>query len=95
MFKINRYLDLDLRIDDNRRLASAVVTLFVQGGGITLLEQKYRRNFEMDFIPGWEIPAMWDAATYTGNLTKGVPTDGNFIANIALKDDEHKDKLEK
>jgi hypothetical protein len=66
MFKIARYVDLDLRIDDNRRLTQCIVTLFTGGGGLHLLEQKFRRTYESEFIPGWEIPAMWDAATYTG-----------------------------
>jgi hypothetical protein len=90
MLKISRYMDLDLRIDDNRRLTQCIVTMFTGGGGLQLLEQKFRRTYESDFIPGWEIPAMWDASTYAGNLPKGIPADGNFIASLNLKDDPEK-----
>ena len=95
LFKLSRYLDLDLRIEDNRRLALVVVTLFVSGGGISLVEQKFRRTIENEFISGWELPACWDAATYTGNLPPGIPHEGNFVALVAMKDDTNAEKMER
>ena len=91
-FKMNRYYDLDLRIEDNRRLAAAIVYIFVNGGGLSISGEKYRRMYDLEFIPGWEIPAMWDVGMYTGNLPKAFPSDGNFICTIVMKDDENKEK---
>ncbi len=87
-------MNLDLRLEDNRAVAMAVVTLVVGGGGITLKDLQFRRTFDSEFIPGWEVPAMWDVG-YKGNLPKGVPCDGNFICTVMLKDSENKEKIPK
>ncbi|KAJ1454133.1 hypothetical protein M885DRAFT_250596 [Pelagophyceae sp. CCMP2097] len=41
-----------------------------------------------DPMPGWELPAAWDAARYTGNLTRGVPKMGILVLDFDCETEE-------
>ena len=38
--------------------------------GDNFIGEKYKRTYLSNWIPGWELPASWDEATYEGNLAK-------------------------
>jgi hypothetical protein len=53
-------------------------------------DPKFRRNFNMDWIPGWELPASWDVERYNGPLPPDVPTDGQLQVNFRTTHENHR-----
>ena len=55
----NMSLDLDLRMEDERRAAFIVTSLFFNEGGYHFINMMYKRTHLTEFIPGWELPEHW------------------------------------
>ena len=48
-----RYFDLDFSKPDHREIGDIIVNLVIRGKGVYKLKnEKFRRNYSMDFIPG-------------------------------------------
>eukprot|EP01035_Chromulina_nebulosa_P020660 gene20660-26787_t len=58
----SRFFDLDISVFDQKEISDAIINIIVRGKGLfKLLNEKFRRNYSMPFIPGWELPASWHA----------------------------------
>lgn len=50
---------------DHRVMAHVITRLLVEGSGMHILQQRFRRNQTMEYVPGWSIPITW----YSGMST--------------------------
>ena len=55
----DRFYKCDLTVRDHRELAKVLVKLAVVEPGENWVNERYRRNKTMDWIPGWELPKEW------------------------------------
>ncbi|CAM9285636.1 unnamed protein product [Ectocarpus sp. 4 AP-2014] len=80
--EIDRSLDLDLRLNDHRRIARVLSEMAVVEPGSNLLNQRFSRHADAarhSFIPGWEVPQTWPGTQGGGGGGYGgVPDDGHF-----------------
>ncbi|CBJ26842.1 Hypothetical leucine rich repeat protein [Ectocarpus siliculosus] len=79
---IDRPLDLDLRLNDHRRIARVLSEMAVVEPGSNLQNQRFSRHADAArhfFIPGWEVPQTWPGTQGGGgDGYGGVPDDGHF-----------------
>ncbi|CAM9265396.1 unnamed protein product [Ectocarpus sp. 8 AP-2014] len=81
--EIDRPLDLDLRLNDHRRIARVLSEMAVVEPGSNLQNQRFSRHADAArhfFIPGWEVPQTWPGTQGGGGGGYGgVPDDGHFM----------------
>jgi len=85
----DRHYDLDLTFKDHWKLANMVTRLAVDEDGDNLpLRQFSRKADPLVWIPGWDLPASWDADNYQAKGTTikpGVPNEGRLICQYWSK----------
>jgi hypothetical protein len=80
--------DIDLRYPDHWKVAHVLTQLAAVEPGLNFKHPTFRRLHGLDPIPGWDLPANWDVVRYTGNLAKGIPTDGALTLDYECDADD-------
>ena len=61
VFRMDSYhhYELDFSVQEECTVAYIIVQLVYRGGGLRLVEVKFKRDAHQLFIPGWEVPNSW------------------------------------
>jgi len=85
--EILRYV-FDLAFPDHFKMANVMTQIAAVEPGMNFKLPIFKRENHWDPMPGWELPAAWDAARYTGNLTRGVPKMGILVLDFDCETEE-------